>query len=179
MGSVETLAGGLFGLIVAAGVGWGFMRLLGPIPDRWRLAVSLLSGVALIDLAVMLVLFLGGGVGAVKVVGMGAVVIGLGGLLALRQNLSPFTQLKMAIHPDRWFVAVIVVACALNLFIAIAPSTKIDELHYHMLIPNESFLMAGSISTVNRLRRRSFRKPPFNWGSRPNMPPDSPRRATL
>jgi hypothetical protein len=125
----------LLGLIAAAGVGCGFLRLLGPIPSRYRLALSLLSGVAIIDLAVMLVLFLGGGVWGVKLVGMGAVVIGLGAFLALWKNLSPIPRIKVAIHPDRWFVAVIVAACAINFFIAIAPSTKIDELHYHMLIP--------------------------------------------
>jgi hypothetical protein len=135
MGAVETLAGGLLGLIAAAGVGLGFTCLLGPIPRRWRLALSLLSGVAVIDIAVLLVLFPGDGVGGVKAVGMGAVVIGLGALLALRKSLPSIPRLKMAIHPDRWFVAVIVVACAINLLIAIAPSTKIDELHYHMLIP--------------------------------------------
>jgi hypothetical protein len=135
MGSVETLAGGLLGLIAAAGVGLGFLRLVGPIPRRWRLALSLLSGLALIDVAVLLVLIAEYGVGGVKVVGMGAVVIGLGALLALRKSLPPIPRLKIAIHPDRWFVAVIVVACAINLLIAIAPSTKIDELHYHMLIP--------------------------------------------
>src|SRR5208282_1573221 len=75
------------------------------------------------------------GVGGVKVVGMGAVVIGLAALLAFRKNPPPIPRLKIAIHPDRWFVAVIVLACAINLLIAIAPSTKIDELHYHMLIP--------------------------------------------
>jgi hypothetical protein len=135
MASLGTIAGGLLGLIAAAGVGCGFIRLLGPIPSRWRLAVSLLSGVAIIDLAVMLVLFFGGGVEGMKVVGMTAVVIGCGALLASWQSMSPLSRLKVAIRPDRWFVAVIVVACAINLLIAIAPSTKIDELHYHMLIP--------------------------------------------
>ncbi len=125
----------MLGLIAAAGVGCGFIRLLGPIPSRWRLAGSLLSGVAIIDLAVMLVLFLGGGVEGMKVVGTTAVVIGCSALLASWQNMSPLSRLKVAIRPERWFVAVIVVACAINLLIAIAPSTKIDELHYHMLIP--------------------------------------------
>jgi hypothetical protein len=135
MASLGTIAGGLLGLIAAVGVGCGFIRLLGPIPSRWRLALFLLSGVAIIDLAVMLVLFLGGGVGGVKVVGVGAVVIGCGALLACWQSMSTLYRFKVAIRPERWLVAVIVVACVINLLIAIAPSTKIDELHYHMLIP--------------------------------------------
>jgi hypothetical protein len=69
MGSAETLVGGLLGLIAAAGIGSGFTRLLGPIPGRWRLPTSLVSGVAIIDLWVMLVLFFGGGAVGVRLVG--------------------------------------------------------------------------------------------------------------
>ncbi|MGA3327694.1 MAG: hypothetical protein ABSF45_24815 [Terriglobia bacterium] len=135
MGSVETFAGGLLGLVAAAGVGCGFTRMLGPIPSRWRLAAWLVSGVAIIDWAVMMVLFWGGGVTGVRIVGAGALVLGSSILLVSRDRISLAPALKTLRNSDRWFVAVIVVACAINLFIAIAPSTKIDELHYHMLIP--------------------------------------------
>jgi hypothetical protein len=135
MGSVGTLAGGVLGLIAAVGVGCGCTRLLGPIPGRWRLSTSLVSGIAIIDWAVMLVLFLGGGVTAVRVVGVGALILGTCLLLVFGKTLSLFPALKIRGNSDRWFVGVIVVVCAINLFIATAPSTKIDELHYHMLIP--------------------------------------------
>ena len=135
MGSVETLVGGLLGLLAAVGIGCGFTRILGPIPHRWRLAASLVSGVAIIDWAIMLLLFLGGGVAGVKILGIVAAVLGLALLLASGRHLLPFLALKILRNADRWFAAVIVVVCAINLFIAIAPSTKIDELHYHMLIP--------------------------------------------
>jgi hypothetical protein len=68
MAPVNTLAGGMIGLISAIGIGCGLVHILGPIPSRWRLAVSLVSGVAIIDWAVMMVLFLGGGT-AVRIVG--------------------------------------------------------------------------------------------------------------
>jgi hypothetical protein len=135
MWAVETLAGGMLGLVAALGIGAGFTRVLGPIPTRWRLAVSLVSGVAIIDWAVMLVLFLGGGVTAVKFVGAGAAVLGIFLLVVSWNYLSFVPAPKILRNADRWFVAVIVVACTINLFIALAPSTKIDELHYHMLIP--------------------------------------------
>jgi hypothetical protein len=135
MGAVGTLAGGLLALIAALGIGVGFTRMLGPIPRRWRLAVSLVSGVAIIDWAVMLSLFLGGGVTAVKIVGMGAAILGTILLVVSWNHLSFFPGLKILRNADRWFVAIIVVACTINFFIALAPSTKIDELHYHMLIP--------------------------------------------
>ena len=132
---MNTLAGGLLGLIAAIGVGCGFTHMLGPIPHRWRLATSLVCGVAIIDWAVMLALFLGGGVTAVKIVGAGAIILGSCLLLVFWKHLSFAPALKMVSNSDRWFVAAIVVACTLNLFIAVAPSTKIDELYYHMLIP--------------------------------------------
>jgi hypothetical protein len=132
---MNTLAGGLLGLIAAVGVGGGFVRIAGPVPPRWRLAVTLISGVAIIDWAVMLVLFLGGGVTAVKAVGAGALLLGTCLLVVFRKHLSFAPGLAIPHKSDRWFAAVIVAACALNLFIAVAPSTKIDELHYHMLIP--------------------------------------------
>ncbi len=135
MGSVETLAGGLLGLIAALGVGCGLIRMMGPIPQRWRLATSLLSGLAIIDWAVMLALFLGGGVTSVRIVGAAAVILGTCLLAVFWKHLSLVPALKTLRSSDRWFVAVIVVACTINLFIALAPSTKIDELHYHMLIP--------------------------------------------
>jgi hypothetical protein len=135
MGSAETLLGGLLGLMAAAGVGSGLTRLLGPIPGRWRLATSLVAGVAVFDLCLMLVLFLGGGVRSVKIVGVGAILIGgcllLWSLNRLRSAATP----AICRNADRWFLAVIVAAIAINLLIAVAPSTKIDELHYHMLIP--------------------------------------------
>ena len=94
MGSVETLIGGMLGLIAAVGIGLGFTHLLGPIPERWRLPTSLVCGVAIIDLAVMLVLFLGGGVGAVKLIGAGAALIGCCALFGLRKHLPFVPGLK-------------------------------------------------------------------------------------
>jgi hypothetical protein len=121
--------------MAAAGIGSGFIRLLGPVPSRWRLAAALVSGVAIVDWAVTLVLFLGGGVTGVRIVGVGAAVLGSALLLASWKHLLLAPGLKIQRKSDRWFFGVIVVVCAINLLIALAPSTKIDELHYHMLIP--------------------------------------------
>ncbi|MGO8788529.1 MAG: hypothetical protein ACLQVL_14265 [Terriglobia bacterium] len=135
MGSMRTLIGGLLGLIAAGGIGLGVTHLLGPIPHRWRLPSSLISGVAIIDLIVMLVLFVGGGVTAVKLAGGAATLIGCCVLVGLRRHIPIVTGLKTTRNADGWFIAVIVAVVALNLIMAVAPSTKIDELYYHMLIP--------------------------------------------
>jgi hypothetical protein len=89
----------------------------------------------MIDLGVMLALFLGGGVTAVKLVGLGATVIGCGVLIGFRKSLSFVPGLRTTRPAECWFMSVIAAVVAINLFIAVAPSTKIDELHYHMLIP--------------------------------------------
>jgi hypothetical protein len=135
MGLAHTLTGGALGLIAAAGIGSGLIRLLGPVPARWRLASSLVSGVAVVDLWVMLTLFFGGGVEAVKLVGLVATVTGGCVLLLSWKHLSFGLAPKIARRSDCWFVAVILAVVAINLMIALAPSTKIDELHYHMLLP--------------------------------------------
>ena len=135
MGALKSLAGGGLGLIIAAGLGSVLTRLLGPISSRWRLASSLVAGVAVVNLCVMVILFLGGGVTGLKVAGMALAAIGCGGLLASRKYLSFFPGPQNGPRPARWFIAVVVAALTVNLVIALAPSTKIDELYYHMLIP--------------------------------------------
>ena len=143
MGSVGTLVGGLLGLVAAAGIGCGFIRLLGPIPGRWRLPTSLVAGVAIIDLGVMLILFLGGGAQGVKLVGIGATVLGGCLLLWSISYLRFGATVGIGRSADRCFLAVIIAAFAINLAIAVAPSTKIDEVYYHMLVPKRVIEDAG------------------------------------
>jgi hypothetical protein len=135
MGAGNTLSGGLLGLIAAGGIGLGVVRLVGPIPPRWRLAISLVSGVALTALAVLRVLFVGGGATGVKWAGAGAAVAGCVLLWVLRKDLAFAPGIRPARRADWWFIAVIVAVAGINLLIAVAPSSKIDELYYHMLIP--------------------------------------------
>lgn len=106
MGSQPTLLGGVLGLIAAGGIGFGVTHLLRPIPGRWRLPTSLVCGVAIIDLCVMLVLFFGGGVAGVKLVGAGATLIGCCVLGGLRKHLSFVPSLKATRSADCWFIIV-------------------------------------------------------------------------
>lgn len=57
MSTANTLAGGFLALVVALGVGACFIRLMRTLPSRFGLAVSLISGAAIIDLLVALLLF--------------------------------------------------------------------------------------------------------------------------
>lgn len=135
MDSVNTFVGGLVGLIVATGIGSGCCRFLGSVPRRWWLVVSLVSGVAIIDLTIMLVLFFGGGVLALKLTAACLTVIACYQMYRLRNHVWLVPRLKITLAYDRWFAAVVGAVVVLNLIIAVAPSTKIDELHYHMLLP--------------------------------------------
>jgi hypothetical protein len=69
-------------------------------------------------------------------VGLGLVAIVIGGCVFLLfwKHLSFGLAPKIVPRCERWSVAVIVAAVAINSMIALAPSTKIDELYYHMLI---------------------------------------------
>lgn len=135
MAAIGTIAGGMLGLLAATGIGCGFFRLSGRVPGRYRLSAALLGGVALLDWAVTNALFLGGGVGSTKILGLSATGVGLCILLASWRSMKTAIVPELATGVGRWFAASIAIIAVLNLFIAVAPSTKIDELHYHMLIP--------------------------------------------
>ena len=135
MSGADTLGAGLLALVVAIGVGALVVRVSSPLAVPWRLTVSLIIGIAIIDLCVALVLFLGGGVQALRA--LSGCLIGLGcfGFLQFRKYLSIAPFLKVDSQRDYWFIAIIAIVAVVNLIIAVAPSSKIDELHYHMLLP--------------------------------------------
>src|SRR5262249_6420118 len=69
-------------------------------------------------------------------VSMGAAMLVVRGRMVLRSPISP---------TDKWSllpIAIAGTATAINLLIALAPSTKIDELYYHMLVPSR-FVLYG------------------------------------
>jgi len=99
------------------------------------MALSLVAGIAVIDVAVLLVLVLGGGILGLKVAAGCLAAIGCYELVRSRGEIRRSLQLAMLGGADRWFAAVILAVAAINLVIAVAPSTKLDELHYHMLLP--------------------------------------------
>lgn len=106
------------------------------LPSPWRQVVGVLLGVQILSLATQLL-------GMTNIafrpvlIALWLIVV-LGGSLGIYRWLAP---LKSANYkpPQGWAylpLAVIVVALLANLVVAIAPSSKIDELHYHMLVPS-------------------------------------------
>jgi hypothetical protein len=132
---IVTLVAGIVCLLSALGVGTLLLRLI-PVaaPLYWHLSLALLFGTGIAELFLTSALYLGGGVRTIQLVS--AFLLVLGTIFIFRQLIQyrsrPFV---IATGRDRWLWAVVVTALAINLLIALAPSTKIDELHYHMLVP--------------------------------------------
>jgi hypothetical protein len=126
-------------LTVLAGVLLGLGKLLlfafvrRPLPHYWYLPFSAVAGLAVVHLAVQAVAL----AGMASQVGLRALSIGL--LLAA---VLSWAKIPANYEPVDWagwrrtlIVALPIAAIACNLFIAAAPSSKIDEIHYHMLAP--------------------------------------------
>jgi hypothetical protein len=133
-------------LVLATGIstfiglwGVGTMILLcvrARLPSPWNQVTAVLLGIQALSLTVQIV-----GMAEIAsrlvlcsiwwaLVAVGAATL----LLQVRTTLtSPFSTLdRLALVP----VAIMGAAIATNVLVAIAPSTKIDELYYHMLIPS-------------------------------------------
>jgi hypothetical protein len=132
---MTSLLAGLVCLLAAIGIGSALLRRLSiGAPATWGFPLSLLSGVAAINTCVMLALFFGGGVRTLRI--LSAFLLLAAGYEVLRyRNLFGMEALPRLVGRERWMAAVVLAALALNLCLALAPSTKIDELYYHMLVP--------------------------------------------
>lgn len=105
------------------------------IPSPWRQVVGVLLGIQVLSLAVQVV--------AVTNLASPPVLIGLWLMLIAGGGLGsfclsrPLRSIPCRAAQGEGILPLIVgiVALAVNLLVAIAPSTKIDELYYHMLLP--------------------------------------------
>src|SRR5574340_690673 len=130
------LAVGLVCLLACMGIGSGLLRRLRiDAPPHWFFPIALLSGVAVMNTCVVLALVFGGGVRTLRV--LAVFLLGFAGYEVARYlNVSQALALPRSIARERWLASVVLVALGLNLLIALAPSTKIDEIYYHMLVPS-------------------------------------------
>jgi hypothetical protein len=128
---------GLATFIGLWGTGAALLRVGGlEIPSPWSEVTAILLGVQVLSLAVQIVGMAGiASRLALISLWLALAVIGIA-MLLLRGRTALTVSLSTL---DRWTLlplAVIGVAVATNLLIALAPSTKIDELYYHMLVPS-------------------------------------------
>lgn len=135
--SLIMFACGAIQVIAVFGVGrlaiW-FFRLR-TLPWYWRLGFVAVLGQTAVNLFVQALLLSGeSSAPRLRILGWVVIAIGLlGHLMAARE--SKFFLRTAFPKTNRLLYCLIVVAWLTNLAVALAPSSKIDELYYHMLVP--------------------------------------------
>jgi len=128
---------GLLATAAVLGVGRAVLLLLpvSRLPMYWRVAFAALAGFAVIDLIVQALLLSGVGSPAVlKGTAWPLVTIGIASL-ATHGHPRRSSALLKRIAAHKLVSAVLAAVFIVNLAAALAPSTKIDEIFYHMLVP--------------------------------------------
>ena len=134
---VVPLCQGLLAVLAVSGVG----RLaLWPIADarpawHWNLAFTMLTGQAAVNVLAQAVLLSGGGSAhSLHPLAWTLLVAATAG-----HFFAPGTRgtvpLIRSVRENKFPTAILISAWLANLVVALAPSTKIDELYYHMLLP--------------------------------------------
>lgn len=127
------------GLSTFAGL-WGFgTALLQPfrlhLPSPWSSVVAVLLAIQILSLVVQVAGMLGGA-SRFTLSAIGGAVIAVGGIALLvrarERGSVQIASLASAAFP----LAIVSTALLADLLVATAPSTKIDELYYHMLVPS-------------------------------------------
>ena len=115
------------------GLGLAFLRLLRVnLPAPFLQVVAALTGIQLNSLAVQAIAMAHAATPAVLVAFCGASLAG--GVLGL-VCFRPASEGGFLRGIPRIALVIALVACGANLLAAVVPSSKIDELHYHMLLP--------------------------------------------
>ena len=128
---------GLIAVFAITGVGKLFLRWAGVrnLPWYWTLALSLLAGQAVVSVVVELALLSGAGSAFIlQVLAWLLVGIAIAGHLFFSCT-GAAKSIDELFRADKIISAVLLLAVLTNLVVALAPSTKIDELYYHMLTP--------------------------------------------
>ncbi len=131
------LVKGLVAVFTVLGVGKLVLRLasIRNLPWYWNIAFSALAGQAAVNGVVQLVLLSGGG----SPFDLRLVAWLFAGAGTAGHLLFPWTGIGRAVRElfraEKIATAVLFLAVLTNLAVALAPSSKIDELYYHMLTP--------------------------------------------
>lgn len=133
----------LAGLTWLAGV-WGIGRALCAglnlrLPAPWSAVVAVLLGIQLVCLVVQ-VLGMTGLASKPALISLWGLVVVVGGavlLIGLRRRGSGW---ELGLPAPALPLAIISMAAVAGLVVALAPSTKIDEIYYHMLVPGRIVL---------------------------------------
>jgi hypothetical protein len=123
---------GLLSLIGISGLGRLLIRPLRPLSLHWYSALAMLAGFALSSVSVQCLAMAGSGRTGFKVLGAGIFALGIGGHWIGRGRW--FSLPLPHARPVRTFgFSLVGLVLAVLVLISLAPSTKNDEVHYHML----------------------------------------------
>ena len=139
--AIWQLSRSLTSLILAAvalsGVGSWLVRFLGAaaLPVYWTFPLSLVLGEAALSLTVQAMLFAGVDTRvSLPEIGIAAVVVGAAGWLTQMRSWRGTARRRLGTG-EYFLLVLIALSLFANFSISAAPSTKIDELYYHMLLP--------------------------------------------
>jgi len=131
------LAAGAILVFAVLGIGKLAMRLLNllTLPWYWNLAFIAIVGQAGVNLLVQALLLSGASSGhRLRIVGWFAIALGLCGHLLKRKKGLRDPQ-PLGFRGNHFLKSLLILVWLTNLAVALAPSSKIDELFYDMLIP--------------------------------------------
>jgi hypothetical protein len=116
------------------------------LPTPWGRVAAPLVGIQILSLIVQLLAMSSTATPlTLRLLWFAAVFVGAADTLNIRREaVSWYRQLQRQSLLSSPFLAVILIAAVVNLVIAIAPSSKIDELYYHMLVPSR-IVQEGSL----------------------------------
>jgi hypothetical protein len=141
-----TLLVGLVQLIGSLGIGLGLLSLAEVrYPSPWRQVAGLVLGFLALSTMVQLLSFAGLASRTV-LESIWLIAVAYGCWEAVRELRR--VRWPNWIHPNRrdaFPLAIALVGNSVNLVVALAPSTKIDELYYHMLLPARIVLDQGLV----------------------------------
>ena len=127
---------GCLTLIGFLGFGLFIQRLFRLVlPSPWKEGIAYLAGIQSFSLIIQVLAMTGAAFRSILVVIL--VLVWIVGLLAVMIEYHFFRKIRIS-RPGRLMLIpliVILIALFVNLIAAIAPSTKCDELYYHMLLP--------------------------------------------
>ena len=124
---------GLSSLVGVSGVGRLLLRRLRPIALHWYIALAMLAGFSLSSVALQCLALAGSGPTGFRVLGLGVFVLGLAGHWIGRRRFSSLPLIQAG-RFRIFAVSLFCLALVVLLLISLAPSTKSDEMYYHMLV---------------------------------------------
>jgi hypothetical protein len=108
---------------------------LGNLPWYWRMTFVAILGQATVNLLVQSLLLSGeSSVHRLRILGVVAIVVGSVGHL-LANKTVPRTRYLGLVRTDSFLKSLLILIWLTNLAVALAPSSKIDEIYYHMIVP--------------------------------------------